>query len=45
MKKLELLKEIASTFNQENITWNLGASCMLYLRGIVDTFDDLDIMV
>ena len=45
MKKLELLQKIANDFNNENITWNLGASCMLYLRGIVTEFDDIDIMV
>jgi hypothetical protein len=44
-EKIEVLKKIADVLNKNNITWNLGASCMLYLRGIVDTFDDIDIMV
>ena len=45
MDKLKLLSDIADQFNKENITWNLGASCMLYLRGIVESFDDIDFMV
>ncbi len=45
MDKLKLLSEIANQFNKENITWNLGASCMLYLRGVVESFDDIDLMV
>lgn len=45
MEKLELLSKLAKEFNQNHITWNLGASCMLYLRGIVKDFDDIDIMV
>ena len=44
-KKLEVLKKVAKILNDNDITWNLGASCMLYLRGIVEMFDDIDIMV
>lgn len=43
--KLNILKQIANLFNKENITWNLGASSMLYLRGIVDDFSDIDLLV
>lgn len=45
MDKLQLLSTIANDFNKEGITWNLGASCMLYLREIVSEFNDIDIMV
>lgn len=44
-KKLQLLSRIAGMLGERNVTWALGASGMLYLRGITDTFHDLDIMV
>lgn len=44
-KKIALLTKIAKEFNDSSVTWNLGASGMLYLRGVVTAFDDLDIMV
>jgi len=43
--KIKLLIKIARIYNENNITWNLGAACMLYLRGIVKKFDDIDLMV
>ena len=43
--KLNLLSRIARAFNKNNIKWNLGASCMLYLRGIVESFTDIDLFV
>lgn len=42
--KIEVLLNVSRRFEKENITWALGASSMLYLRGIVDTFNDIDIM-
>ncbi len=45
MNKLKLLSNIAQELNQNNITWNLGASCMLYLRDIVSEFNDIDLMI
>lgn len=44
-KKLSVLCAIAHAFNQEHVTWNLGSSGMLFLRGIVHSFHDLDLMV
>lgn len=44
-EKIDVLTQIAKAFNKENITWNLGASCMLYLRKITDRFDDIDMMI
>ncbi len=43
--KLDVLCHMAHTLNEKNITWNLGSSGMLFLRGIVKDFNDLDIMV
>lgn len=43
--KLRILSQIARLFNKNNIKWNLGASCMLYLRGIVEEFSDIDLFV
>ena len=43
--KLKVLADIARELNKEKITWAIGASLMLYLRGIVTEFHDIDIMV
>lgn len=42
---LEFLSEIAHEFNSEKLTWAVGASLLLYFRGIVQSFGDIDIMV
>lgn len=44
-KKLLVLSRIAKALNDHHIVWAVGASGMLYLNGITDTFHDLDIMV
>lgn len=33
-EKIELLKKIAHRFNEAHVVWALGASMMLYLKGI-----------
>ena len=43
--KLTVLCRIAEQFNRSNISWAVGASGMLCLNGIADTFHDLDLMV
>ncbi|PAT01485.1 hypothetical protein CI105_06255 [Candidatus Izimaplasma bacterium ZiA1] len=43
--KIVVLKKLATLFNKHSITWNVGASCMLYLRNIIDDFNDIDIMI
>lgn len=43
--KLNTLAKIARQLNDANIVWALGASMMLYLRGIVEEAHDIDIMV
>lgn len=44
-EKLELLKKIAHRFNEAQIEWALGASLMLFLKGIVSEFHDIDLMI
>lgn len=43
--KLKVLSKLASYFNKEELTWAVGASVLLYFKGYVDNFHDLDIMV
>lgn len=44
-EKIELLKKIAHRFNESNIVWALGASMLLYFKGIAPDFHDLDLMI
>lgn len=44
-KKIELLKRIAHRFNENGITWALGASMLLYFKNIVPEFHDIDLMI
>lgn len=44
-EKLNTLIKIANVFNEHDILWNLGSSCMLYLKNVVDHFDDIDLMI
>ncbi len=41
-KKIELLQKIAHRFNEANIEWALGASMLLYFKGIISEFHDID---
>ncbi|MDO5813830.1 MAG: nucleotidyltransferase family protein [Bacillota bacterium] len=43
--KLEVLTKIAKLFNEEKITWAVGASLLLYFKGKTDHFNDIDLMV
>lgn len=43
--KLEVLKTIANRFNESNVRYAVGASVLLYFKGIVNEFHDLDIMI
>ena len=43
--KLTLLSRIAKELNNRNITWAVGASMLLYFKGITSEFHDIDIMV
>lgn len=44
-KKFEVLSKIAKELNDNNITWAIGASLLLYIKGISSEFNDIDIMV
>lgn len=44
-EKIELLKKIAHRFNEFNIVWALGASMLLYFKGIASDFHDVDLMI
>ena len=43
--KLHTLAEIARALNAEKITWAVGASLLLYFKGITSAFHDIDLMV
>ena len=43
--KLDVLSKIGNLFNNENITWAVGASLLLYFEGITDSFNDIDILI
>lgn len=44
-KKLTTLSHIAKVFNEKNVTWAVGASMLLYFKGIASEFHDIDLMV
>jgi len=44
-KKLTTLSHIAKEFNEKNVTWAVGASMLLYFKGIASEFHDIDLMV
>lgn len=44
-QKLEVLSNIGKLLNDVNITWAVGASLLLYFKGIAQDFHDIDIMV
>ena len=44
-KKIELLQRIAQRLNEAHVQWDLGASMLLYFKGITSAFHDIDLMV
>ncbi len=44
-EKLEVLKEIAAAFGERQILWAVGGSLLLYFKGKVSAFQDIDLMV
>lgn len=44
-KKIAVLREIAHRFNEAGIVWALGASMLLYYKGLVPEFHDIDLMI
>jgi len=43
--KIAVLIKIAALLNENAVTWAVGASCLLYLKGISGTFNDIDFYV
>lgn len=43
--KIATFLKVAKILNENNITWAVGASLLLYLKGITDKFNDIDLMV
>ena len=43
-RKLAVLARIAAELRQADVTWALGASGLLYFRGLAPDFHDLDLM-
>ena len=43
--KIRLLKRIAHRLNEVQVEWCLGVSMMLYFKGIVSEFHDIDLMI
>ena len=44
-KKMDVLQKIAAEFNKDNLLWAIGASLLLYFKGVAEVFHDIDIMV
>mgnify|MGYP002673886621 CR=1 FL=1 len=44
-EKIRLLQRIAHRLNEAQVEWCLGASMMLYFKGIVSEFHDIDLMI
>lgn len=44
-RKLNVLSKIANELNKQDITWAVGASLLLYIKGKINSFHDIDIMV
>src|SRR5690606_40212585 len=45
MKTIDSLNIVLKAFEEHKIDYQIGGSFMLYLRGIKDTFKDIDIMI
>ncbi len=41
----KVLRQVADRFNRQGIRWQVGASMLLYLKGVVDRAGDLDLLV
>ena len=44
-RKLRVLSSIAGELNARGITWAVGGSLLLYFKGLVGDFNDIDLMV
>jgi hypothetical protein len=44
-EKIDVLKNLIQVMDIHKITYSIGGSCMLFLRGIVKEFNDIDLRV
>ena len=44
-EKYKALKDLSLTFEKDNVNWALSCSASLFLQGIQDEFNDLDILI
>ena len=44
-EKLQVLVQLAELFNEHEIQWAVGGSLLLYFKGLVSDFHDLDLMI
>ena len=44
-QKLKTFKKVAEALNQSRVNWGVGASLLLWFKGIVEEFDDIDLLV
>lgn len=45
MKLIDVLLEIARSFNRENVTWAVGGSLLLYFYDILEEPKDIDLII
>lgn len=43
-EKLQVFAKVAAALNRQGVTWAVGGSLMLYFRGVVTDFNDIDLM-
>ena len=43
--RFETIKKIAKALNEKEVRWAIGGSTLLYIKGIVFEFNDLDLVV
>jgi hypothetical protein len=44
-EKIAVLAKAAAALNAAGVTWAVGASALLYLEGVANTFNDVDLLV
>lgn len=44
-QKLKVLLKISALFHSADIKWAVGASLLLYLKGYIETFNDIDLLI
>ncbi len=44
-EKIKVIIEIAKHLNQQDVTWTIGGSSLLYFNNLIEDFNDLDILI